>query len=104
MKQSLKAYLPKLNAPKSFVDFVTLHHSSQKYICTCDPSPNSLLKNLYKKETEALLLIGPEGDFTPEEIIMSEKYNFNPASLGDSRLRTETAGIMACCIVSLLNN
>jgi len=104
MKQSLKAYLPRLNHTKSLADLVTLHTSSQKFICSCDAPKNSLLKNHYNKGNDTILLIGPEGDFTPEEILSAETYAFMQISLGESRLRTETAGIVACNTVSLLNS
>jgi 16S rRNA (uracil1498-N3)-methyltransferase len=104
MKQSLKAYLPYLNHASPFEDFITLHHSAQKFICSCDAPGNSLLKNKLQSGGEVLILIGPEGDFTPDEILKAEKYGFTQVSLGESRLRTETAGIVACHTVSLLNN
>jgi 16S rRNA (uracil1498-N3)-methyltransferase len=104
MKQSIKAWMPKLNIPKAFPDFVTLHSSSQKFICSCDSPQDSYLKNFCKKSNDVLLLIGPEGDFTAEEILTAEKYNHLQVSLGDYRLRTETAGIVACQTVSLLNS
>jgi 16S rRNA (uracil1498-N3)-methyltransferase len=103
MKQSLKVWLPKLNAPKSFADFVSVHHSSQKFICSFEAQKSSLIKNHIHQNENVLLLIGPEGDFTPDEILMAEKYGFIQLSLGESRLRTETAGIVACSQIAMLN-
>jgi 16S rRNA (uracil1498-N3)-methyltransferase len=103
MKQSVKALQPKLNSPFRFKDFVLQQSQSRKIICSCDADKNSLLKNIYVKEKPVLILIGPEGDFSSEEIILAEKNNFVSASLGESRLRTETAGVVACNTISLLN-
>jgi 16S rRNA (uracil1498-N3)-methyltransferase len=104
MKQSLKAYLPKLNNVVPFPDFVKSNQSAQRFICTCEAPANFHLKNVYQGEKTALILIGPEGDFTADEISLAVKNNFKEVSLGTSRLRTETAGIVACNILSLLNS
>jgi 16S rRNA (uracil1498-N3)-methyltransferase len=104
MKQSLKGYLPKLNDAIPFDSFIKHNNASQSFICSCEAPANSLLKYLYHKEKDALVLIGPEGDFTPAEVTTALQNNFRLASLGQSRLRTETAGIVACNIVSLLNS
>ena len=103
MKQSLKAYLPKLNSAVSFPDFVKQNKASSSFICSCEVSDDSLLKNLYQKERDAVILIGPEGDFTSDEIAMAIQNNFQQVSLSSSRLRTETAGIVVCNTESLLN-
>jgi len=62
-----------------------------------------LLKNAVKPAGNYLILIGPEGDFSPEEIEMAIQAGFQPVSLGESRLRTETAGVVACHTFNLLN-
>lgn len=103
MKQSVKAYLPKLNAAVSFSSFISSQAIQQKFICSTEADKNNLLKNSCVKETDALVLIGPEGDFSKEEIGLAVKNNFKVVSLGESRLRTETAGIVVASVVSTLN-
>ena len=104
MKQSIKAYLPKLNKQVKFIDFVKKNFTGQKYICSCDAEKNSSLKNFYKKQNDVLLLVGPEGDFSKEEINHAEANGFKIITLGESRLRTETAGIVACEIINFINS
>ncbi len=101
MKQSLKTYLPKLNEPVALDKFIAGNTTEQKYICLMNAEGH--LKNKLITSTNTLVLIGPEGDFTETEILLSHRNNFIPVSLGKSRLRTETAGIVAASIVSLLN-
>jgi 16S rRNA (uracil1498-N3)-methyltransferase len=103
MKQSLKTYLPKLNHAVYLPDLIKTNNTPQRFICTCEAPADFHLKNIYTKEKECLILIGPEGDFTPDEIDLAIRSNYNEVSLGQSRLRTETAGIVACNILSLLN-
>ena len=104
LKQSVKAYLPKLNAAASFNSFVSAVKEQQKFICSTSADKNNLLKSIYSKGNDALILIGPEGDFSPKEIEEAVKNNFIPVSLGESRLRTETAGIVAASLLSILNH
>ena len=94
MKQSLKYHLPKLNEVISLNDFIKQDYEGTKYIAHCEKSNKLELKN-EKLEEQTLILIGPEGDFSPTEIEMALKKNFKAVSLGTSRLRTETAGIVA---------
>ncbi len=104
MKQSLKAYRPLLNEPARFSEFMAGEHSGIKMIAHC--IPGYALKNIgqvYKKGMEALILIGPEGDFSREEIDIALAKGFTGVSLGNSRLRTETAGIAACHSVYFIN-
>jgi len=104
MKQSVKAYLPELHAAKSFNEFVAAPFSGQKFICTvAGNEKNILLKNTYSAGMDSLILIGPEGDFSNREITFAEENHFKKVSLGESRLRTETAGVAACHTISLLN-
>ncbi len=103
MKQSVKAYLPKLNEAETFKNFISKTTSSQKFICAVAAEKNQLLKNKYSRRKDVLILIGPEGDFSKEEIEMALKNNFDLVSLGESRLRTETAGVVACNTISILN-
>lgn len=103
MKQSLKAYLPQLDEMTKFSAFIKQPFEGQKFIAHCDEQHRELLKNAMTKGENYLILIGPEGDFSPEEIRMAIDAGFVPVSLGDSRLRTETAGVVACHTFNLLN-
>jgi 16S rRNA (uracil1498-N3)-methyltransferase len=103
MKQSLKAYLPQLDSLTKFNDFISQPFDGQKFIAHCDEQHRDLLKKMVVSNQNYLILIGPEGDFSSEEIEMAIKAGFHPVSLGDSRLRTETAGIVACHTFNLLN-
>ena len=102
MKQSLKAYLPLLHEAEEFSTFIKKDFSGQKFIASCETEREADLPKQYKKGETAIILIGPEGDFSPEEIILAKKNQFIPISLGESRLRTETAGIVACHTINLL--
>lgn len=103
MKQSLKAYLPKLNELTSFKELVTNYKTENKFIAYCDDIQKTHLKDLANQGKDTLILIGPEGDFSPEEVKLAIENGYNVVSLGTSRLRTETAGIVACHIVNLAN-
>lgn len=104
MKQSEKAYLPTLNTMTSLeklvsstpVDFV-------KLIAHCNEKGIPHLKKMVKPGDKVLILIGPEGDFSPKEVDFALINGFRAISLGNSRLRTETAGIVACHAVNMLN-
>ncbi len=103
MKQSLKAFLPKLDELTKFSEFIRQPFSGQKFIAHCEEQQRELLKNAVKPGENYLILIGPEGDFSSEEIELALKSGFQPVSLGESRLRTETAGVVACHTFNLLN-
>ena len=103
VKQSLKAYFPKLNETQKFKDFIQQEFDGQKFIAYCEGEPQ-LLRNLYTSKKNALILIGPEGDFSPSEVEQAMSTGFIPVSLGESRLRTETAAIAACHTINLLND
>lgn len=103
MKQSHKAYLPKLNKLVSFSDFLKNNLEHKKYIAHCYRGEKEHLQNTIQKGSDVLILIGPEGDFSPEEVELATHNGFIEISLGTSRLRTETAGIVACHIVNLAN-
>lgn len=104
MKQSLKAYLPKLNELTPFKDLVLSSDIKNRYIAHCYDGGKIHLKDESLKNKDVLILIGPEGDFSPEEIEFAIQHDFKEISLGDARLRTETAGIVACHIVNLAND
>ena len=103
MKQSLKAWLPKLNVPVKFRDFIAGKFPGQKFIGYCETGQESALGTIYIRRSNAIILIGPEGDFSEKEVEMAVKSGFVPVNLGASRLRTETAGIVACHTIELLN-
>lgn len=103
MKQSLHYYLPKLNEPINFKDFVKTQKSGQLFIAHCEVSDKKSLKNELKTSEDVTILIGPEGDFSVKEIQQAIAADFIPVSLGATRLRTETAAIVACHTVLLIN-
>ncbi len=103
MKQSLKSWLPKLNHPLNFNDFVTSNNDIEKYIAYCGKEKATLLKDIYRKNSNVLVLIGPEGDFSYTEAEFAENNGFAYVSLGDSRLRTETAGVFVCSMINIIN-
>lgn len=103
MKQSLKAKKPILNEMTEFNKFVKKEFTGQKFIAHCNEGEKKLLKDIIKPEEDALVLIGPEGDFSQQEIDLAIENGFIPISLGKSRLRTETAALVACHIMNLTN-
>lgn len=103
MKQSQKALLPQLDDMIPFSSFISQPFEGQKYIAHCYNGEKNLLKDLYMKGENALILIGPEGDFSEQEVEEAIKKGFQPISLGESRLRTETAALAACNAIHVLN-
>lgn len=103
IKQSLKARLPKLNEMTDFDQFISRPFKGQKFIAHCHEGEKPLLKDVVRREEEALVLIGPEGDFSEEEVKRALENGYTPISLGKSRLRTETAALVACHILNLQN-
>jgi 16S rRNA (uracil1498-N3)-methyltransferase len=103
MKQSLKAYLPKLNDAITFRKFISQEFSAEKYIAYCGEEYKMLLRDDYKIGKDAVILIGPEGDFSPAEVEVAIQKGFKPVSLGEARLRTETAALIACATCNIIN-
>lgn len=103
MKQSVKAYLPKLNSMTSFDKFILQNRPGQKFIAHCHVADLQHLKDKASKGSDVTILIGPEGDFSLTEVSSAKDAGFTEISLGKSRLRTETAGVAACHIVNLAN-
>jgi len=101
MKQSIKAYAPKLNQLTSFKQFIKNQNPETTYIAHCERKGLPHLKNELGSNKNVTVLIGPEGDFSPDEVSKALAIRFKEISLGNSRLRTETAGIVACNIVNL---
>jgi 16S rRNA (uracil1498-N3)-methyltransferase len=103
MKQSLKAYLPKLNKITPIKQLIINNKSTSKHIAYCDDIQKIHLKDAVIRGQDTLVLIGPEGDFSPDEVKLAIEKGFKVVTLGSARLRTETAGIVACHIVNLAN-
>ena len=110
MKQSLKFKLPKLNAATSFSDFINQQYQGDLFIAHCEETDKKSLKselisrfNSKKQKQPITILIGPEGDFSNEEINVALKNKCTPVTFGESRLRTETAGIVAVQSVAFFN-
>ncbi len=102
MKQSHKAWMPKINPIVKFKDFITNSPKGNKYIAHCHEEipRRDLFKEIYSKPTKEgiTLLIGPEGDFSLDEVKLAMSFGYIPVSLGESRLRTETAALMGVVI------
>jgi len=103
MKQSLNCYLPKLNDTITFKDFIAQDFTGDLFIAHCEETDRKSLKHQLKPEADITILIGPEGDFSVKEIEMALQNNFIPVTLGETRLRTETAAIVACHSVAFTN-
>jgi len=104
MKQSVKAYLPVLNEPVIISGFLAGNLSGVKLIAHCNGIPERKpVSSVVRRGEDTVIMIGPEGDFTVEEVMMAVESGFIPVHLGESRLRTETAGVAACCSVYLTN-
>lgn len=104
MKQSLKSHHPVLTEKKTFKELVNLPFEGKKFIAYINNDVTLKLSKTYSSGQDALIFIGPEGDFSPEEIKLAVNNGFTPVSLGTSRLRTETAGIVACHTINLINS
>lgn len=104
MKQSLQVYLPKLNEPITFKDFLKTTPDGLLLIAHCEETDKKSLKSVLKTNENITLLIGPEGDFSIKEIALALEKKYVPVSLGNTRLRTETAAIVACHSVVFLNS
>jgi len=102
-KQSLTPYLPKLNSLTDYSSFVSQAKEETRFIAHCYKEEKRELKDEIQKGKSCLVLIGPEGDFSEEEVKKALSSGFVPVSLGNSRLRTETAGVVACHTAVLMN-
>lgn len=104
MKQSLKATLPQIDDMTDIKRFLQEPFDGQKFIAHCmDDQPRQLLSHLVQKNKAVRILIGPEGDFSHEEVQMALEYGYQPVSLGDQRLRTETAALASVHTIHLIN-
>ena len=104
IKQSIKAYHPKLNKSVNFDEFVDLELCKKKFIAHCLPvDEKQYLSENIRKNEDCLILIGPEGDFTEDEIELALQKDFKAVTFGNTRLRTETAALAACFEINYLN-
>jgi 16S rRNA (uracil1498-N3)-methyltransferase len=103
IKQSFKAYHPVLNEPRTLNELLATPFDGQKFIAHCEDTDKVDLSTAVEKQGRYLILIGPEGDFTRNEIDTALQNGYKAITLGDSRLRTETAALEACFEVNFLN-
>ena len=107
LKQTLKAKLPTINNPVNIDDFIRQCNNANKFICHLENQDRKSLfefKQDIKKHSNTCILIGPEGDFSLDEVSMLIDSGFDSITLGDSRLRTETAGVVACNLINSIQN
>ncbi|MDO5523696.1 MAG: 16S rRNA (uracil(1498)-N(3))-methyltransferase [Bacteroidia bacterium] len=104
MKQSRQAVLPEIDTTMRFHDFISQPFNGRKFIAHCYPSEKKQLAQAYRKHENALILVGPEGDFSEEEVQAAIDSGFEPISLGENRLRTETACFAAIHTIHVINN
>lgn len=103
MKQSLSCYLPKLNKAITFKKFINQEFKNDLFIAHCNETNRKSLKKELNQNKNTTILIGPEGDFSNKEIEIATTNSFIPVTLGVTRLRTETAAIVACHSVAFIN-
>ena len=103
MKQCNQLYLPKLNSAITFKEFVKLKNEGLQLVAHCEETDKKTLKSVLVPNENITMLIGPEGDFSEKEIEAALENNYIPVSLGNTRLRTETAAIVACHSVVFIN-
>lgn len=101
VKQSLKARKPVVNEMTDFRKFMERDFSGRKFIAHCYEGEKPLLRDVLHPDEDAVILVGPEGDFSPEEVTLAMEKGFQPVSLGKSRLRTETAALVAVHLMNL---
>lgn len=104
MKQSLKTCRPILHEMMNFQEFFHSKHQGLKYIACGNANPQDHIRTRYITGQDVTVLIGPEGDFSSEELNLASKHRFHPVHLGKRRLRTETAAMVACSIINLIND
>ncbi|MDQ0109986.1 16S rRNA (uracil1498-N3)-methyltransferase [Chitinophaga terrae (ex Kim and Jung 2007)] len=100
MLQSQQFYLPVLESPQAFARLVKADTSEQRFIAHCLPAQKQALGEIMEAGKDTIILIGPEGDFTPEEVQQALQAGYKPITLGDTRLRTETAGLVAVVLAN----
>lgn len=105
MKQAQRARLPQLAPMMKLEDFTSREQlkPNRKFIACIDENVKTHLQENYEAGQDVCILIGPEGGFAPEEVALAKSQGFEAVSLGDRRLRTETAGLVACHTINLMN-
>ena len=103
MKQSQQAFLPAIGEMVRLKDFISRPFNGRKFIGHCYDLPKKPLTAIYRKGEHALILIGPEGDFSEEEVVLAIANGYEPVSLGETRLRTETACLVAVHTIHVIN-
>lgn len=103
MKQCNETFLPKLNEAISFKEFIKQQNKGLQLIAHCEETDKKSLKEVLKPNEDVTILIGPEGDFSEKEITLALENNYKPVALGNTRLRTETAAVVACHSVVFFN-
>lgn len=101
MLQSQQVWLPELWEPTAFKKLVAQKNYQQKFIAHCEEDSKQSITRSVDKDESAIILIGPAGDFSPEEIQLAKDHQFTPVTLGETRLRTETAGVVAATLLQL---
>ncbi len=101
MLQSQQSWLPILQEPIKFLSFVNQVDVANKFIAHCENMDAKVQLIRYLPFTDSIILIGPEGDFSSDEISVALKNNFHPVALGNTRLRTETAGVVAATLLAM---
>jgi 16S rRNA (uracil1498-N3)-methyltransferase len=104
VKQSQQAYIPKMNPLIDFKEFIKNNTCDVKLIAHCEKESKQHIKTFITTAKKFTVLIGPEGDFTKDEIELALSLNYSPVALGESRLRTETAGLFACGAFASINS
>jgi 16S rRNA (uracil1498-N3)-methyltransferase len=100
MLQSQQTWLPTLHEPLKFNEFIKNDSYQKKFIAHCEDGEKMFLHQQISTSANQLICIGPEGDFTKHEIESAKQNNFIPVTLGNTRLRTETAGMVACVLLN----
>jgi len=103
VKQSLQAYVPKLNDAENFSSFIGRSFPGQGFLAHCEPGGKTPIPPLTFNGNPSLIVVGPEGDFTSEEIRQAQQKGFKGLDLGPNRLRTETAGLYVCQAASIIH-
>jgi len=104
MKQSLQTFLPVLEPPVRFAEYLERELPALRFIAHCEEGEKMDLKRRVAADKDTVVLIGPEGDFSHAEIQAAYQQGYVPVSLGKNRLRTETAALVACVTINLINN
>ena len=103
IKQCGQYYLPEISNMINYEDLILSISEQQKYIAHLEPESKVHLSKIYDKSKNMCVFIGPEGDFTDQEISFAKDNNFISVSLGENTLRTETAGVFVACLINILN-